>query len=252
MSLCKDCISGFTHEGTPTGKFEEIGGVRSYVATPEGDYPKDKVILYLPDVFGVDLVNAQLLADDFARHGFLTVIPDYLNGDPIPVDALLFGDKANFDIMAWLAKHGADKTRPILDKVIAALRERGITRFGATGYCFGGRYTFDLAFDDIIQVAATSHPSLLQVPADLEKYAAVAKAPLLINGCTTDQQFPIEAQEQAKKILGDGKFAPGFKLTYWDGCTHGFAVRADLSDPKAKAGKEGAFTATADWFHSYL
>jgi hypothetical protein len=74
----------------------------------------------------------------------------------------------------------------------------------------------------------------------------------LINACTVDQQFPLEAQEQAKQILGDGKFAPGFKLTYWDGCTHGFAVRGDLSDPKIKAGKEGAFTATVDWFHSHL
>ena len=31
-----------------------------------------------------------------------------------------------------------------------------------------GRYTFDLAFDNIIKVAAVAHPSLLRVPADLE------------------------------------------------------------------------------------
>jgi dienelactone hydrolase len=40
--------------------------------------------------------------------------------------------------MAWLANHGSDKTRPPLDKVIAALKEQGVTKFGATGYCFGG------------------------------------------------------------------------------------------------------------------
>ena len=44
--------------------------MNSYVATPTIDYPKDKVVLFLTDVFGPQLVNAQLLADDFARNGF--------------------------------------------------------------------------------------------------------------------------------------------------------------------------------------
>lgn len=40
-----------------TGKIEQIGGVECYVATPTGDYPKDKVILFLTDVFGIPLPN---------------------------------------------------------------------------------------------------------------------------------------------------------------------------------------------------
>src|SRR6266436_857052 len=70
----------------PPGKLETIGGVPCYIATPTVDYPKDKVILFLPDVFGIELENAkvcslllcpplllkpqQLLADDFAQNGF--------------------------------------------------------------------------------------------------------------------------------------------------------------------------------------
>ncbi|KAF5383661.1 hypothetical protein D9615_003789 [Tricholomella constricta] len=250
MSFCKDCVSGVTHEGTPQGKWETIGGVNSYVATPTVDYPKDKVVLFLADVFGPQLPNAQLLADDFARNGFRTVIPDYLNGDPIPPDALNPGN--NYDIGKWFVNHGADKTRPNLDKVVAALKEEGVVAFGATGYCFGGRYIFDLAIDNVIQVAATSHPSLLQVPADLEKYLANSQAPLLINSCTIDQQFPPDSQAKADDILGNGKFAPGYRREYFDGCTHGFAVRGDLSDPKVKAGKEGAFKSSVEWLLKYL
>jgi hypothetical protein len=37
-----------------------IGGVACYVATPTVDYPKDKVILFLPDVFGIELNNAKV------------------------------------------------------------------------------------------------------------------------------------------------------------------------------------------------
>ena len=86
--------------------------MNTYVATPTIDYPKDKVVLFLTDVFGPQLVNAQLLADDFARSGFKvcfsffslprsqvlcdrligefaqTIVPDYLNGDPVPADAM--------------------------------------------------------------------------------------------------------------------------------------------------------------------
>ncbi|KIM44792.1 hypothetical protein M413DRAFT_442758 [Hebeloma cylindrosporum] len=250
MSFCEHCVKGVTHEGTPEGKWEKIGDVDCYVATPDKDYPKDKAILLLPDVFGPQLNNAQLLADDFAANGFKTIVPDYLNGDPIHPDALNPG--SNFDIMKWFPNHTQEKTRPTLDKVINALKGQGIQTFGATGYCFGGRYVFDLAFENIIKVAVVSHPSLLQVPADLEKYIASSKAPLLINSCPVDQQFPLESSKKADELLGDGKFAPGYKREFWDGCTHGFAVRGDMTDPKVKAGKEGSFKAAVEWFMAKL
>ena len=63
--------------------------------------------------------------------------PNYLSNDSIPADAM---EKGDFDFMSWLAKHGAEQTRPSLDKVIQALKAQGVTKFGASGYCFGGAY----------------------------------------------------------------------------------------------------------------
>jgi hypothetical protein len=40
-----------------TGKYETINGVRCYVASPKGDYAKDKVVLFLTDIFGLELIN---------------------------------------------------------------------------------------------------------------------------------------------------------------------------------------------------
>jgi hypothetical protein len=40
-----------------SGQIETIGGVKCYVGTPTIDYPKDKVVLFLPDVFGIGLIN---------------------------------------------------------------------------------------------------------------------------------------------------------------------------------------------------
>ncbi|KZW03102.1 alpha/beta-hydrolase [Exidia glandulosa HHB12029] len=250
MSFCKDCVVAVTHEGTPTGKIEQIGGVDTYVALPEGDYPKDKAVLFLTDVFGIKFPNNQLLADDFARNGFAVYMPDYLHDDPI-TDSM-FGDP-NWNIgRDWFPTHTAEQTRPLLDKVIAGLRERGITTFGATGYCFGGRYSVDLAFENAVKAIVISHPSLLQVPADFEKLLATSSVPLLINSCETDEMFPLEAQAKTDELLGSGKYKAGYERTYWPGCTHGFAVRGDMSVPEIKAGKEGAFKAAVEWFIKYL
>ncbi|KAK7462815.1 hypothetical protein VKT23_007394 [Stygiomarasmius scandens] len=176
---------------------------------------------------------------------------DYFNGDPVP-EGTLDDPNHNFNLVEWVGKHNQRVVRPLIDKVITALKEEGVTQFAATGYCFGGRYCFDLALDNIIQVTIVSHPSLLKIPEDLERYASISKAPLLINSCTFDQQLPLEAQATADKIFGDGKFAPGYRREYFEGCTHGFAVRGDLNDPKVKAGKEGAFKAAVEWLNKYF
>ncbi|KAJ3908782.1 dienelactone hydrolase endo-1,3,1,4-beta-D-glucanase [Lentinula edodes] len=250
MSFCEHCVKGVTHEGEPAGKWEEINGVNSYVATPSKDYPKDKVIVLLTDIFGPQLINNRLLADDFAANGFKTVIPDLFSGDPAPVSA--FNPGSTWSLTEWFKSHGPKNTRPSIDKIIEGLKKDGVTSFGVIGYCFGGRYTFDLAFDGIPKAAAVAHPSLLKIPEDLETFAAKATAPLLINSCTTDPQFPLEAQAKADELLGNGKYAPGYKREFFEGCTHGFAVRGDMSDPKVKAGKEGSFKATVEWMIKYL
>ncbi|KAK7027270.1 hypothetical protein VNI00_015359 [Paramarasmius palmivorus] len=272
MSLCKDCVKGVIHEGTAKGKWEKIGGVDCYVATPSNaDYPKDKVLLYLADAFGPQFINAkafkrvlfansclpsymrQLLVDSFAENGFKTIAPDYFDGDAVPEGLLIkhgANEPLNPDIVLWLSRHTQEQTRPILDKVINALKEQGTKEFGATGYCFGGRYVFDLAIDNVIKAGAASHPSLLQIPADLEKYVKTSQTPLLINSCEVDDQFPLEAQTAADKVFKD--FAPGYKRVHFDGCVHGFAVRGDLNNPKVKEGKEGAFKNTIEWMVKHL
>jgi hypothetical protein len=96
--------------------------------------------------------------------------------------------QGTFNWQAWFQKHTPAQTSPPLDKVIKALEEQGVVAIGATGYCFGGactahrcsqnnnldhellpgRYVFHLAFDNKIKVAVVSHPTLLEIPGDLE------------------------------------------------------------------------------------
>jgi len=148
---------------TRTGQFEEIGGVNCYVATPPGDYPKDKVVLFLTDVFGLELINNKLLVDDFARNGYKTIAPDILNGEPL-VDF----NSPTFDRAGWVSRHGPDSWKSVVDKVVDALKASGVTRIGTTGYCFGAPPAFYLALKNESHVTVVAHPSRLEVPGDLE------------------------------------------------------------------------------------
>lgn len=59
--------------------------------------------------------------------------------------------------------------------------------------------------------------------------------------------FPIEAQAQADKILGEGeKEGRAYKRNYYPGCTHGFAVKSAREDPKQAFGREDAFKQTVE------
>lgn len=246
MSLTQDCIAGVRHEGTPEGTLEKLGGTETYVAIPKDlDYPKEKAVLFLTDVFGIALVNNKLLCDDFARNGFQVYAPDFFDGDYLPTDGM---NNPDFDVEAWRARHPYEKVRPRLDAVVAELKKRGITVFGATGYCFGAKYAIDLAKENVIASAVIAHPSRIAVPDDFTYMLAHSHASLLINSCEVDQAFPQESQAKADEIFGEGKYAPGYQRLHWEGCRHGFAVRGDMSDPKVKAGKEGAFKATVEWF----
>lgn len=246
---CEDCAKAVIHTGTPTGTYETIGGVKTYVATPTGEYDKTNAILFLGDAFGL-YTNALLISDSFAKSGFKTYFPDIVHEDPF-----LHGMETNPNFYAifqeWFESHGDETTRALIDPVVKELKAAGIADLAVVGYCFGGKHAIDLAVENEVKVVAVSHPSRVEVPAALEGLLAHSKAPLLINACEFDMAWTAEYQAKATEILGS-KYAPGFKQNYYLGCTHGFAIRAELSVPAQKAGLEGAFEETAKWFKKYL
>ena len=69
---------------------------------------------------------------------------------------------------------GIDYSEPRVRKVLAALKAEGVTKIGVTGYCYGARTGFNLAFENEITALAVSHPSLLQVPQDMEVCCCLA------------------------------------------------------------------------------
>ena len=92
----------------------------------------------------------------------------------------------------------------------------------------------EMAIAGQIVAGALNHPSLLNKPKDFERLLeSGSTTKILINAGEIDEQFPLATQKETDELLGAGKYKGGYKRVYWEGCTHGFAVRGDLvSDPR--------------------
>ncbi|GAA5884750.1 hypothetical protein JCM3774_005804 [Rhodotorula dairenensis] len=245
MSLGQCCVSGFKHDGTPAGKVEDLNGVKTYISLPKGDFDKSKALLFLTDIFGTELPNGQLLADSFAANGIAVYMPDYLHGDAIAAEDLNSG---KVDLPAWIGKHGKDVTRPAIDKVIAHLKGQGVQKFAAIGYCFGARYVTDLVVDSAASVGVVAHPSLLEVPKDIEDLNKSSGYFLWLNA-GDDYMFNKEKQDQAREIIkGNDKH----KMVDYEGVGHGFAIRGDPKDEHVRKSADDAFEQSVNFIKAHL
>ncbi|KAM0355753.1 hypothetical protein ACHAPU_000139 [Fusarium lateritium] len=200
--------------------------VTLYVSKPHASlgYKKPgqrRGVLFLTDIYGLKLKENRELADKFAKEGFVTVAPDLFNGSPAP------SDDPSFNATEFLAKYPPKVTDPVVAKAIKYLRkELKVSKVAATGYCYGGRYVFrSLDKNGGVDVGFTAHPSLL----------------------ATDE---IKAVTKPVSIAGAGLGKP-FTSVLYSGTSHGFAVRANASDPQQVFAKDEAFYQAVRFFNAW-
>ncbi|KAH7011453.1 dienelactone hydrolase [Ilyonectria destructans] len=241
------CATGFLHEGTPTGKLITIeNGIQAYLASPSASKAHDGVgLLYVPDILGI-WQNSMLIADAYAKEGYTCLVLDLFNGDPAALNML-----ENFDIMSWLAggssgdnPHTKEFIDPIIVSGIKYLRDSGVTRIGAAGYCFGAKYVIR-HYKDGIECGFVAHPSFVES----EELAAIT-GPLSIAAAETDTIFPMEKRHESEKILIGTK--QDYQINLFSGVEHGFSVRGDPNVKVERFAKEQAFHQAVSWFDSYL
>ncbi|KAK4123122.1 alpha/beta-hydrolase [Parathielavia appendiculata] len=251
-STCLDA-SIVAHTGTPVGKEVKHGNLTLYISQPDKKNARAKAragaaVLLLTDVFGLALPENRLLADSYARAGYLTVVPDLFNGSPAPGDINVPG----FNTTEFLAQHGPSVTDPIIAATVSYLRSKlGVIRIAAPGYCFGGRYAFRFLDDDApaggVDVGFAAHPSLLEAG----EIAAI-RGPVSIAAADNDNLFDAAARAAAEKVLAEKPEKVPYQVNLYSGTSHGFGVRVNLTDPQQKYAKEQAFLQAARWFdHSF-
>ncbi|KAK3948705.1 dienelactone hydrolase [Pseudoneurospora amorphoporcata] len=249
----KCCVVGFRHEGEPTGSMTKVADKwDAYIATPSDSQKKSgKALLFLPDIIGI-WQNSKLMADQLAAQGYLTLVLDIFNGDPLPLNR-----PDDFDFMGWMTKgstgdnpHTKEAVDPIVQAAIKALKEQyGATKIGALGYCFGAkslvRHMSTTAPFTGIDVGFIAHPSFVD-----EKELAAINGPLSIAAAETDSIFPAEKRHKSEEILKE-KGLP-YQINLYSQVVHGFAMRADLTKKQEKFAREQAFAQAVSWFGEYL
>ncbi|EXK76739.1 hypothetical protein FOQG_18531 [Fusarium oxysporum f. sp. raphani 54005] len=233
--------------GEPKGKHITVANnIEAYIATPPADKAKKDVgVLFITDVLGI-YNNNQLLADEFAANGYTCLLPDVLSGDKIPSSP-----PADFDIVDWI-NNGTDRKSPhtpqVIDPIIIEgikkLKELGITKIGAVGYCFGAKYVVR-HYQNGIQAGYIAHPSFI----DEHELAAIT-GPLSIAAAQTDAIFPAHMRHRSEEILIQTGLP--FQINLFSGVEHGFAVRGDPTVQVQRFAKEHAFYQAIAWFDEYL
>lgn len=152
-----------------------------------------------------------------------------------------------FNTTEFLAKHAPEFTDPIIATSIDYLRkEHKVSRIGAPGYCFGGRYSFRFAAEGKgVDVGFAAHPSLLEE----SEIQAIAR-PVAVASAEHDSLMTPAQRFEMETILSNTP--QPYQTTLYSGTEHGFAVRANMSDPQSRFGKEEAFLQAVRWFDHFL
>lgn len=170
------------------------------------------------------------------------------NGTPAPGDINVPG----FNTTKFLNDHGPEQTDPIVAAGISYIRSLGITRIGATGYCFGGRYAFR-AGSNLTSIPAgqgakavfAAHPSMLS-----DEEISAVQGPASVAAAETDAMMPASRRTEITNLLqNSGK---EYSFAVYGGTQHGFGVRANLTDTRQKFAKEEAFLQAVRWFTVWL
>ena len=99
--------------------------------------------------------------------GYLVVVPDLFNGDPVPPEKMdlveqepttFFGKITHSfatvwtfaSIIPWFIRHGSagSKTLIVSNTIDELRQQRGIEKIGVIGYCYGGKIVVQLAATD--------------------------------------------------------------------------------------------------------
>ncbi|GAP85138.2 putative dienelactone hydrolase [Rosellinia necatrix] len=244
LSAATNCpvadVSVIAHSGDSVGKEVIHNDVTLYVT---GE-PSDKAVLYLTDIFGIQLLENRLLADSFGRAGYVVVAPDLFNGTPSTLD---------LDVMTpaqrevFLAAATPEETDALIAVAVDYLRDvLGVSKIAVTGYCFGGRYAFRwLAADRGLAAGFAAHPSNL-----LDAEITAIQGAAGVAAAETDGMMSPERRAQIETLLQTTSQA--YSVSLYSGTSHGFGVRANVTDPRQKFGKEQAFFQAVRWFDTWL
>ncbi|KAL8189440.1 hypothetical protein R6Q57_029006 [Mikania cordata] len=201
-----------------SGEVLQIASLDSYVSGK----PDSKIaVLLVSDVF-----------DKVAFAGYYVVVPDFFFGDPVTPEIKMDD---------WLKTHLPEQAVEFAKPVLQDLKEKGITKIGAAGFCWGAKVVVELAKEAEIEVAALLHPSFVTLD-DIKE----VKVPIAILSAEIDDQSPPELIKEFEAALVANEVNHFVKI--YPGVKHGWVVRYNDDDAAEVESAKEAQQDLVDWF----
>ncbi|CRG88423.1 protein-serine/threonine kinase [Talaromyces islandicus] len=250
VHVCSAGETGFSWQGTPTGRIGRLATNNTYIA---GDNP-DVAILLIADLFGWTFPNIRLLADHYAREVGATVYaPDFFGGEVLPVDLVAAERFDQFDLPGFLTRNSRETREPEIVACARSLKQDlGYKKVGAVGFCYGGWASFRLGAREhqqqeqqLVDCISVGHPSLL-TKTDIDEVAV----PVLVLAPEIDPVYTAELKLHTFETLQ--RLNVPFDYQHFPGVVHSCFVRGDEKKPGERAAMARGKNATVAWFRQYL
>ncbi len=233
---CPQCFSGAVHDhAKPEGHFETLYGVKTYVSD-KGATSKS-VVLYLPDFFGLHLVNNKLLADRYAQGtGCKVLFPDIIPGggasdsylplmetvmenpglSPMKILKYIWSFIFCLGLVPLLFYAGPEKAFPEVLRYARAIKKdlpKG-GKLGVCGFCWGGYGSTNLCAEPaveggnepLITAQFTGHPSRLKLPDMIlnavSKFNVPYSAAIAEHDFQMDEKLALETEAALTEKIG--------------------------------------------------
>lgn len=160
---------------------------------------------------------------------------------------------AIFNFIPWMLINRPAKSFPRVKAFFTALHaaEGASLPVGAAGFCWGGKHLVLLAAEQaadgkpLITAGFTGHPSYLVLPADVENM----KVPVSFAVAELDShQTPPEVIAKIRTAIEAKPAGQRCELKVYDGCNHGFCIRADITEPDVAKQAAAAEDQCIAWF----
>ncbi|KAK3044463.1 hypothetical protein LTS18_001219, partial [Coniosporium uncinatum] len=137
---------------------------------------------------------------------------------------------------------------------------------GVAGFCWGGWPSTKLCTEtataggggNLIDAQFTAHPSFIDKEMVVEAVTKL-KVPYALALGSKDHAFTKRMAEETEAMMrqqtgvkGDGEGGYRWDFRYYEGCGHGFAVRAAPGNKVESQGSEDAAEQAVEWFKKYL
>lgn len=289
---CTNCFTGGIRTASPTGREEIISGKTCYIADPppaastrSNQAGDPSTIINITDAFGLKLVNNKLLADIYAQHtGCRVIVPDIVPGGPASLSLidslhrfsqpvawhdilglmrkLIAGVGVLWVLVPFLRRAAPPKSYPVVHDFVRAVRKDLApgTKLGVAGFCWGGYHSTKLCSETcdgqpLIDAQFCAHPSGLNLPQMIVD-AVSTTIPYSMAIGDRDVVVPkpqvTNLEAALRTAVGEASLVNRYEIVSYNGCTHGFAVRAHADDKHEIRCSEMAQQQAADWFRKYL